>query len=316
MNYCTEHIERGAETKGIALPYREKGTGYAMILRIFQKGFNYSQDGPGNRLVYHLQGCNMHCPWCANPEGMTFEPPRMVTGKLYDEACPFGAIKGGQLDRRICVGCEGRGCEASRRCGGIEFQMKEVPVEEILREAKACHPMFFDGGGVTFTGGEPTMQYASLHWLLSRLQQEGIHTAMETNGSHPLFENLLPSIDYLMMDYKHPDDEEHKRVTGVGSAMTARNIRLAVERGREPHVRIPFIHGFNDTPEAIDGFRAFFSSLDGPFTVEVLRYHEYGKDKWEQCGLPYLMHDAFVDDEAVRTLEAVLRDASVQVVHT
>lgn len=37
---------------------------------IFQKGFNYSQDGPGNRLVYHLCGCNLHCPWCSNPEGL------------------------------------------------------------------------------------------------------------------------------------------------------------------------------------------------------------------------------------------------------
>ena len=42
-------------------------------LRIINKGFNYSQDGPGNRLVYHLGGCNMKCPWCANPEGMNPE---------------------------------------------------------------------------------------------------------------------------------------------------------------------------------------------------------------------------------------------------
>ncbi len=41
------------------------------FLYIFQKGFNYSQDGPGNRLVYHLSGCNLKCPWCSNPEGLT-----------------------------------------------------------------------------------------------------------------------------------------------------------------------------------------------------------------------------------------------------
>ena len=37
---------------------------------LFQKGLNYSQDGRGNRMVYHLVGCNMRCPWCANPEGI------------------------------------------------------------------------------------------------------------------------------------------------------------------------------------------------------------------------------------------------------
>ena len=41
-----------------------------MELWYFQKGFNFSQDGPGNRLVYHLCGCNLRCPWCSNPEGM------------------------------------------------------------------------------------------------------------------------------------------------------------------------------------------------------------------------------------------------------
>ena len=40
-----------------------------MELFVFQKGFNYSQDGPGNRLVYHLSGCSLRCPWCSNPEG-------------------------------------------------------------------------------------------------------------------------------------------------------------------------------------------------------------------------------------------------------
>ena len=38
------------------------------IIRIFGQGFNFSQDGPGNRLVYHLAGCNFRCPWCSNPE--------------------------------------------------------------------------------------------------------------------------------------------------------------------------------------------------------------------------------------------------------
>ncbi len=50
------------------------------FIYIFQKGFNYSQDGPGNRLVYHLSGCNLRCPWCSNPEGLTInEDSRKLT---------------------------------------------------------------------------------------------------------------------------------------------------------------------------------------------------------------------------------------------
>lgn len=55
-------------------------------MKIFSKGFNYSQDGPGNRLVYHLQGCNMHCRWCSNPEGMSLNGGREYSvGQIADE---------------------------------------------------------------------------------------------------------------------------------------------------------------------------------------------------------------------------------------
>ena len=57
-----------------------------MNIKYFQKGFNYSQDGPGNRLIIHLQGCNLHCPWCSNPEGMTLNPGKSVdVQEIVDE---------------------------------------------------------------------------------------------------------------------------------------------------------------------------------------------------------------------------------------
>ena len=56
-------------------------------MRIFQRGFNFSQDGPGNRLVYHLQGCNLRCPWCSNPEGLALSGGASVSvEELLDEA--------------------------------------------------------------------------------------------------------------------------------------------------------------------------------------------------------------------------------------
>lgn len=65
---------------------------YVSSVKIFNKGFNYSQDGPGNRLIYHLQGCNMKCSWCANPEGMHIDGELIVENEwLIDDICPYGA---------------------------------------------------------------------------------------------------------------------------------------------------------------------------------------------------------------------------------
>ena len=69
------------------------------IIHIFQKGFNYSQDGPGNRLVYHLSGCNLKCPWCSNPEGMeiTKTATALTVESIVKEAvsCKMMFIDGG-----------------------------------------------------------------------------------------------------------------------------------------------------------------------------------------------------------------------------
>lgn len=56
-------------------------------MRIFQKGFNFGQDGPGNRLVYHLQGCNMRCIWCSNPEGMSFDGGKEYSVQDIENEC-------------------------------------------------------------------------------------------------------------------------------------------------------------------------------------------------------------------------------------
>ncbi|MGN1316305.1 MAG: radical SAM protein [Acutalibacteraceae bacterium] len=75
---------------------KELGTVY-----IFQKGFNYSQDGPGNRLVYHLSGCNLKCPWCSNPEGMelTDKATALNVDEILKEAisCKMMFIDGGGI---------------------------------------------------------------------------------------------------------------------------------------------------------------------------------------------------------------------------
>ena len=56
-------------------------------MQIFSKGFNFSQDGPGNRLVYHIRGCNMHYIWCSNPEGMHIDDSPHISPEEIAEEC-------------------------------------------------------------------------------------------------------------------------------------------------------------------------------------------------------------------------------------
>ena len=286
-----------------------------MTVRILQRGFNFSQDGPGNRLVYHLQGCNMRCPWCSNPESMAPDGCILADGDAADALCPFGAVRGGMPDAARCGACD-KPCLAlhSRH---LRMSCTEADVQDVLREVERSRALFFDGGGVTFTGGEATMQFDALAYLLSALRERGVHTALETNGSHPRLPELFGRIDWLILDCKHWDDDAHRRTIGVGSRQVLENLRLAAAQRSQLLVRIPLVGGFNDRDGDASGFAAAVSVLRGDGQcVEVLRYHEYGRDKWKQCGMAYTMRDAFVSDETYRNFCKALSDSGLRLVHT
>ncbi len=240
-------------------------------MRIFQKGFNFSQDGPGNRLVYHLQGCNLRCPWCSNPEG-------------------------------LC------------RDGGTEYTVEQL-VEEVLRSRM----MFFDGGGVTLTGGEVTMQLQEVTEFLQRLKQEQIHTCIETNGICKDLPKLFPLLDLLIMDIKHYDPAVHQSVTGLPNHLTVAAISAAVAQNQPLALRIPLIGGFNASEEDARGFADLLTSLhvQDHATLELLPYHEYGKDKYQSLGMPYTMTEqAKISKEQLRTFTGILEEAGLQLIHT
>ena len=289
-----------------------------MELHIFQKGFNYSQDGNGNRLVYHLQGCNMRCPWCANPEGMDRIPPLVVrASSLLDEVCPRGAVRAGSLDRSVCRGCTDRECVTVHKNNGIVCKCETTEVETVVSEAERCVPMFFDGGGVTLTGGEPMMQYDAVRELLKGLKEAGIHTAMETNGTHPRLSALFPLVDQLIMDCKHYDSNLHRDVTGAGNEIICDNLKKAASEQKPLLIRIPLVNGFNASAEDMKAFVRFFQKLNTThMKFEFLPYHEYGKDKWAQCGLDYRMGSGFVPDGTVNAFTQSFHDAGLQTIKT
>lgn len=240
-------------------------------MRIFQKGFNFSQDGPGNRLVYHLQGCNLHCPWCSNPEGLALS-------------------------------------------GGTEYS-----VNQLMEEVRRSKMMFFDGGGVTLTGGEITLQFDAVKEFLTRLHMDGIHTCIETNGICKQLPELFPVLDLLIMDIKHYDPQIHQAVTGLPNDFTIQNISAALAQNQPLALRIPLIGGFNGEEKDAKGFADLFHKLQigKKATVELLPYHEYGKNKYKALGYDYTMNEnAKISKEQLVKYQAVLEDASITVIHT
>lgn len=290
-----------------------------MKLKVFQKGFNYSQDGEGNRLILHLQGCNMKCPWCSNPEGMPLKGV-LVTEKewLKESCCPKGAVKDGILDRSMCEVCEDMPCTLKRRQKGIRLSYKEYEVDELVQECIASKPMYFDGGGVTLTGGEITMQFDAVKELLEKLGEAGIHRAIESNGSHPRMTELIPLVDQWIMDVKHYDNEKHKEWLGVPNTVIAENLRKVSDVHPNMLIRVPLIPGFNDSEDDVAGFAEYFEKYMNVENtkVEFLTYHEFGKGKWEQCGMEYRMKPVRIAPGTVRFFEKVMSEKGIQCVRT
>ncbi len=238
---------------------------------IFQKGFNFSQDGPGNRLVYHLSGCNLRCPWCSNPDSFFVE-----NGKKYS-------------------------------------------VDEIVSEAIRSKPMMFDQGGVTFTGGEATVQFDELKEILIELKKNDINTCLETNGISSRLSEIFPYLDLLIMDIKHYDEIVHKNVTGLSNKITLEN---AVKRLKEKGpllIRIPLIGGFNSSIEDAYNFIKCFDNLGikNDITVELLKYHEFGISKYAKLRLDYKMDsNARISKEAFLDFRRIFIENNIKVINT
>lgn len=146
------------------------------------------------------------------------------------------------------------------------------------------------------------------------LRESGINTMIETNLSSVKLPTLLPNLDAVIADYKHYDADILRKFTGGRLEIIEENIRRILERGIPLSLRIPLIHGFSDLPDAPEKFADALSELakSGRFTVELLPYHEYGKDKWRECGLEYKVTDGFVANDFVRKMETALKNSGIE----
>lgn len=195
------------------------------------------------------------------------------------------------------------------------FPVTTVSVAEMRNEILSCRPMFFDGGGVTLTGGEVSIQLPAVLELFKMLKKDGINTAIETNAASPSLPLIFPHLDHLIMDIKSPDSEKLLSVTGGKLDTVLSNLSAAAGKV-DTLIHIPLIHGFNDRNHDIDGFINLLMPYRECIRVELLAYHEYGKDKWAKCGLAYNVADAFLPKGKLGEITLQLKSAGINAVKT
>ena len=170
---------------------------------------------------------------------------------------------------------------------------KQMTVANLIKKIKSCKSYFNQQGGVTISGGEPTLQIDFVAKLLAACKQEGIHTAVDTSGyvARDKFKPLLPNLDLVMLDLKQFDEQKHQNLTGVSNQKTLEIIKL-LEQEEQPywikHVIVPSI---TDDLEELEDLADYLANLNHLKKLQLLPYHRLGVHKWKELGLDYELTD-------------------------
>lgn len=164
-----------------------------------------------------------------------------------------------------------------------------MDVEEIVKRAVAQKPYFGRKGGVTISGGEPLLQRKVLKKLFERLHEEGIHTALDSNGVliDQAAKDLLEVSDLLLLDVKHIDNEVHKQVTGCNNRNVLKVAQHREASGKAFWLRYVLVPGLTDKEEHLHQLGRHFQHFRQIEKIEIQPYHRLGAHKWEALGKTY-----------------------------
>ncbi len=250
-------------------------------------------DGPGIRTVIFFKGCNLECPWCQNPESIglkpeiAYYPDKCIESKDCVASCSHNALSfedNFNIDRGVCSAC-GR-CTVTCLSEAIRAIGREYSVEELMQEILSDADYYkTSGGGVTFSGGEPTLHIDFIYELLVLCKAHGIHTNIETNGhfSWDKFQKILPLLDLIYMDIKIADCKDHKQYLSQTNEKIHFNMQRLVEAKAPVHFRLPLIPEYTASYKNLSGVIELLKK-NKIGTIHLLPYHSMGEGKGEKVG--------------------------------
>lgn len=223
-------------------------------------------DGPGIRVTFFMKGCPLACLWCHNPEGISPFPEKVV--------------------RKNRVGAKTFNIEEEV---GKYYTVKDILA--ILDKERVFIGQ--SGGGVTFSGGEPMLQFEFLLEALKACKIAGYHTAVDTAGYSPAenYKAIMPYTDLFLFDLKHLDDKKHLELTGVSNMIILDNCLMLSREAGNFMLRIPVIPGKNDDRSHLNMMRDFIEKINTENLSKIclLPYHKIGSTKYKRFGREWKM---------------------------
>ncbi len=227
-----------------------------------------SVDGPGVRFIIFLKGCAMRCKYCHNADTWDM--------KSEDMRSP----------------------------------------EELLDQAERFRAYWGEEGGITVSGGEPLLQIDFLLELFKEAKRRGMNTCIDTSGQpftrrEPFFsrfQKLMTYTDTLLVDIKHIDPVEHRKLTAQPNENILDMLHYLSDINKPVWIRHVLVPGITDDEGWLYETRRFIETLRNVEKIEVLPYHSLGEYKWEALGMKYPLKGVETpSDDRVEKAAMILR---------
>ncbi|MFW9847716.1 MAG: glycyl-radical enzyme activating protein [Candidatus Thorarchaeota archaeon] len=263
-----------------------------------------TDDGPGLRTTIYFNKCLLNCAWCHNPESIPQSPQlQWIDHKCIKclnclEACQEHALKFEKDDLKIlrekCTSC--RDCVDACPSTALTMFGRWWDLEELFHEVEK-EKVFFKrtNGGITVSGGEPTLQPDFLLQFLKQCKNDGISTALDTCGysSKKIYQDLLPFVDIVLLDLKVMDSEQHQEYTGVRNNTILENAKWIAhyvkENDKTMWIRTPLIPKYTATDENVMRIGEFIVNelYNIPDIWDLLAFNKLCAIKYSRLGIAW-----------------------------